>query len=694
MRKYIIIFLFLLQPNFCHSYSEICENFIKCLLTDTEAGYVFFGSKPICYYKVSTEDIPLIDSSSHELEIKLRLGVQWWLLAEPLQKNDNYKLKITKQADAYEILCINKAAFLDVVQKNISVFQYILGPALKPELLFEKIINSATPFYDLLNHDNTLVGILLGFGTTNSIIGARKEFILDFYLAKPNLPYKPVYLTQDLEKNWDYLILNMLYDANRIVPILNQRPSFSFKSLEEEQLALKTMQNQDNFLLCKYFPKLIFSNFTNSDQLIAAYEQEQQNLLTILSQPNLTDLVLERLSLNFSNPESVLDIPTFHANDMASLLIKILQSRQFNSLEGAIEGILDGREDRYAEPDWDEFYKLWILEQLQNQIEFVDRYFTNIDGQKITPYVYIKTLKPGLGKPFKYSAGIFSLAIYAVGNPIPYYAEHNVHLDLNQTILGLAKGVEGMQQSEIREIYIHPAAAYGLYTSFDKWQPLKLVIRLESMDRNSHQITTDSAPLLPERSLILSKEDKIKLKEMNKALAYHEAKKFYQFYQKINKDQLIHYLKLMWGKPIKNINLLAIDSHGLQIWKQRRKEEIDKAVNLFESKNSFICLKNEQIYLDLEKEGNNATSWPRKISLIFKDLNGKVLKKTEYNDLSLKEFSLWNQGLQLGLKNCQVGDKGRLYIHPDLTDQALFRNPLANKMNIVEFDIDLPVQVK
>jgi hypothetical protein len=59
--------------------------------------------------------------------------------------------------------------------------------------------------------------------------------------------------------------------------------------------------------------------------------------------------------------------------------------------------------------------------------------------------------------------------------------ENAIKINLHDAIPGLAWGMRGMQEGEIREIFLHPSVAYGIYTTLDKGIYLKIEVQLIAM---------------------------------------------------------------------------------------------------------------------------------------------------------------------------------------------------------------------
>ncbi len=63
-----------------------------------------------------------------------------------------------------------------------------------------------------------------------------------------------------------------------------------------------------------------------------------------------------------------------------------------------------------------------------------------------------------------------------------------IKINLHDAIAGLAWRMRGMQEGEIREIFLHPSVAYGIYTTLDKGIYLKIEVQLIAMHPSDKDI--------------------------------------------------------------------------------------------------------------------------------------------------------------------------------------------------------------
>ena len=78
-----------------------------------------------------------------------------------------------------DIIVINKPAFVQIVNKNLDLFHKRLGNKTNGEQLLNEIEEGRLVLSDVLQEDELLWGILLGFGRHNATLYARREEIVN-----------------------------------------------------------------------------------------------------------------------------------------------------------------------------------------------------------------------------------------------------------------------------------------------------------------------------------------------------------------------------------------------------------------------------------------------------------------------------------------------------------------------------------
>jgi hypothetical protein len=88
------------------------------------------------------------------------------------------------------IIFINKKEFLKIVEQNLDVFKEKLGSNLTPDILLKKIEDNRK-FASIINNDEVLWGILLGYGVHNARL-YDKKYQLERFVHSDEIPKIPI----------------------------------------------------------------------------------------------------------------------------------------------------------------------------------------------------------------------------------------------------------------------------------------------------------------------------------------------------------------------------------------------------------------------------------------------------------------------------------------------------------------------
>lgn len=293
-RKFAFLFLFLSLITSCNQAShskkltqienQYLEHFFKYLFDTTTAGYVLYGEKPLflCAFKSVKNTVP--GSAEHRDSVILTQGLKAW---EKLNiKSKNYLLVFleTESEPLQEILLINKQAFLEIIRKNLSLFQFKLGSQINEHILLEKIL-SPHGFSTLLKGHEALQGILFGYGVENSLTYERGNALRKKTLGSSKLN-PPFQFNQEptTPEELEQQVIDYVNDQKGTGQnILDELSDFSFY----------TPESTDEII-----PKIPFSFHTKSDEskkLLQDYKKAEQVILSLQSEDKFLDNVLERL---------------------------------------------------------------------------------------------------------------------------------------------------------------------------------------------------------------------------------------------------------------------------------------------------------------------------------------------------------------------------------------------------------------
>ncbi|MEI8365385.1 MAG: FKBP-type peptidyl-prolyl cis-trans isomerase [Parachlamydiaceae bacterium] len=492
----------------CHSEelsvqeSAILSKFFREMTENSEAGYVFFDAKPVCIHGYNVEDNFTEEYPRHLMSVILREGAL--VLKNRKFCGQNILIHSYNHRDALvphcvHILFINKKLFLDVVQHNLSLFQYVLGPEVTPKKLLDKLTDSEDSFHNVLNADKALIGILLGFGTQNSLYVSRIEE-MDNALHSESPPLSRCFSKFDHpSKVYKELVFLNCLQARQV----NREPSFGYSSIEEEMKDLTRRVKVSSAKLENCLPSFIFGHVQDNDSqlLITKLENAQEKSKQLLSSKTFSQ---EALNLAFPDERIILqpaaEVKLSFTQEEAKRLPFLVAANILNNMENIepayvksfIAGMKLSEESKDCPVAPARFSTYWDpkkLLKIKNNLRFSDEYFALLSQNKsmtcLAPlrlYYRLTTNGEDPGPPLQ----LFTKVVVHYTITLPdgevlvdtFKSGSPEKIDLHETIPGFALGMKGMKIGEEREVFIHPSLAYGIFTALDKGMYLKAQIRL------------------------------------------------------------------------------------------------------------------------------------------------------------------------------------------------------------------------
>jgi len=487
MRLFFIVSFFLCLSLFAHAETKnqtltdtekkVLTVFLKTLFEDTETGYAFFNEKPVCTCGYSLKDSLLITESHHKTDVALKEGVSLFKKIDTTS-SDIFLLFSKENEPSLSrygyILAINKPLFLSVVNENLSLFQYVLGPDVTSEKLLHAILQEHQPFQSLLKHDKVLIGILLGFGLENSLAVSRLENIHEA-LGKE----RPPFLTQLAQKVTDLEYL----------PI---QPSFGYQSVLTESENTKKIEMSSVKLATEKPPFFmgIIKDLDSNKELIQKLEAAQKKVQDLISSKDYENFALETLKMT---PCCTGDVAKKSTSNMDNIIARgiweTLKNYDSAYLDFFVEGMKnpDMEKLKIDRSAYDPNYLAEIREAKENLLQAnglfqslnIDKKYSCISPFKLY-YRVLETDKNAIKKP----QGSLVKITYSIYSPLGHCLGKgsNEIVNLNNTVSGFAHGLQGMKINETREIVIHPTLAYGFTTRhLDKCLYLKAVVTLHDV---------------------------------------------------------------------------------------------------------------------------------------------------------------------------------------------------------------------
>jgi hypothetical protein len=283
---------FLMQATFQEK--KFLHHLCAELLYNSTMGYTLFGDKPISL--TSNLYAPTMDRNYFFLNLILPFIKEY----KKSLSSPNFCVIVEEEPEREFIYLVNKKAFRDMVQKNIDVFQNILGKDITAESLLDSVIQKHSLKLPLRENE-ALFGILFGFGRQNALNYERRSEI-EHRLGIP--PWKDTYsLDEKNEKELVCLYLNRTQDFNKMT-ILPEKicPSPVFTTVYDELLDLNKKlssipSNEPSQVPGKFIELPRFVGDSQSDEtkeILDRWRDQRDVLMHLVSDQKLVEKVVEK----------------------------------------------------------------------------------------------------------------------------------------------------------------------------------------------------------------------------------------------------------------------------------------------------------------------------------------------------------------------------------------------------------------
>jgi peptidylprolyl isomerase len=458
------------------------------------SGYVLYGDKPMAIESYRKCQIDSKISEWHVAKINAFNVLKNWNISH---KENEFLFLFCDFNDYLHMIVINKKSFIKAVNDNLSLFRYLLGRTLTAENLLLELANRPDKFYETIKNNAALLGILLGFGTNNSLLISRLE---DLTSPPPDIDAFPFFCSPLLEK-----------------------PMLGFSSLEEEREVVANMTIGSNSMLdCDSYDIPCFGCEPFSEEtvsLLATYKKNRENILEVIEDENFLEKVLEKIFTRTSGeivlPSSIetpsqLDLKVDMPIQFASVLYeetKNLGLQQEFLLQAFIEGIAD--QDNEKERFSDSNANLYLcesetigknLECCKNLIRtkaLFDKVSLKKDWVSLIPQgICYKVLKEGKGSSMtsKVAKATFHYSCRFGWEKRPAVFGTSNGVEVEKLIPGIAQTLIGMKKGEQRILLIHPRYGYGMYTNPSN---IPLHVKIEILDFEEGNCETAILPPSP-----------------------------------------------------------------------------------------------------------------------------------------------------------------------------------------------------
>ena len=524
-----------IRINNAYDYA-ILDQFFKMTFSSEEYGYVLEGSKPISFRNfVSLDSFPITkgfeyDEKEFKNTLLVREAIPIWNKVCSDQKRFALKsVALNNQEPSFlstlEVSFINVLKLSEVIESNIDLFRYVLGPALTVQQIVNTIVCSDQPLINILQHDLTLLGIVLGFGSHNSLVGGRLETISALSISKDHPPFIPQsYLMQDKGDHSLSVLTPERYgayyleyaggdDVNFRVDLPRLKPHSGFANLEEE---VRNLDKLEESLPSTFWetPKFVFGAFGGgpSNQMFFKHlHKTQKKIRSLFARSDFLEYVLGKISgerpvvrLEKNSLASLPASPVKHTAEMWSEILWNVANR-FEGRERKLAFIqaLSNPTDSFRKPPTMMGASAAALKGLKiarSNLSKADSLFEKLSVDSslnsiVSKRLYFQTTLYGDSKKLEGEGRVRIGYVIEDQEGNILFANHDVWLNLSQTIPGLAHGIQGMHVREKRTVFIHPIFAYGALTTLKPCSALIVKVHLLDIDLQSSGTLPPLTPL-------------------------------------------------------------------------------------------------------------------------------------------------------------------------------------------------------
>lgn len=504
---------------------EVLDLFFKMGIFEEEYGYVLEGTKPVSsrqFYPLDTFPMKDLQFSEREFQktLLVREAIKIW--NKLCSEQDRFVLKsvpvIGYEAGAcgYEVQFINLSKLREVIAENIHLFRYALGPGVEVDELVNRLAYSNERFTDVLRDDLTLIGIVLGFGTHNSVVGGRLETIDRLSISKDSAPFLPKsMLLQGEDSQWMYGMYYLEYAGGKDV-FFKQSPghaiaTFGFSSIQEEFDALQSKIEPLPITLQEQ-PRFVFNAFKSDNSnrsLFRTLKKTQKRVKSLFRGDRCTDKILEKIG--GQKPQVDCDRPS---EQRSVLLLNHMKIEWPCILEGVSRRFTDSQDQRAFRRALEESVSSPIpppmmsasremlrglqrardhLTAAENRCEALSK---DLTLQSVIPnQLYVKTVEEGIGEPIKDVNRLRIKYVIEENSGSILFAHHDTWINLSDSILGFQHGLQGMRIGEKRTLFIHPALGYGAMTTLPPCSLLIVHVQLLDVDLTTKIVLSPINPL-------------------------------------------------------------------------------------------------------------------------------------------------------------------------------------------------------
>ena len=505
----------------CRDYC-ILDQFFREMTEDELFGYVLEDVKPLSVLNIFPSYVHDPDVLGFQGNVVAEEAIEVWNRLAPKQKD--YVLKAVPRRDHriggpyYELSFISRKKLHETVLQNLNLFRLVVSPALDAPGLSSCIADSPQPLDTIVKSNNALIGILLGYGTHNSLMGGRLEDLMGAFGDHDQPPFASRDRVQEIGRSFDWkrYHYSLAYTGQEVIPETVARyrmiqPGAGFPSFQNEIAAIESSCEQlPDDLECKA-PRFIFGPYRgdseSNQQLFKRAQVAQTKIQTLLKRDDFLEYVLEKIT----GEKPIIKCPRNHAQKILleieapaeTSLAAMLWDKTQQLDEEMVPAFMDGFRQHPSTQQMRRgplpgVYK--GLKEAQANLRVADAQFAawskNRALKVIVPEgICFERLKEGHGRAVGADGDLLLSYVIEDGLGHTLSASHKCWITLSQVLPGFAHGMKGMQEGESRKIYIHPAYGYGAITTLTPCTSLVVTVTLHQIDEPNGHALPALAPL-------------------------------------------------------------------------------------------------------------------------------------------------------------------------------------------------------
>ena len=497
----------------------VLERFFHMMTEESEYGYVLDGAKPISAAQfVFPAKVACPKTFRFLFDICAFEASEVW--HRLFKGRSEIQLKVTQTFDQNdgepfsEVLLINIPKLRKEIESNIDLFRYRLGASLGVDALVNHIVESNDSLESILGGDRVLMGIVLGFGSYNSLMGSRAEFDNPIYVA--DLPPYTSYfdtLHPDMEPlRQKAILLSLINSRPHGFSQINRQlqPGMGFNSLQEETEFVQSQRSLPPKNLVNEKPMFIFGSYKNDQEelLFKRLQNSQKNIQEKIKKENflewfLTQITGEKPILNFPYEEEV-RFPL--EGDVERAVAKIIWNEYSQLLDREtvpefVEAFCKKNpEDQHHHSSIRLPGALTGFKRARQNLSFADKKIEVLLDQNknlkecIPNLLYYEQIKQGNAPEIEAPETVLLSYVIEDGQGNTFSASHNCWVKLSDTLPAFVHGIQKMKIGEKRKIYIHPALAYGVSTTLPPCALLIVSVTLHQVNCHTHYTPPSLSP--------------------------------------------------------------------------------------------------------------------------------------------------------------------------------------------------------